>query len=68
MDYLRGVHSHVGQEKELQFDMQLIGGSVNYFKNAWREDFLLMKEATLKNRNINFILSNLLEKKRVAYC
>lgn len=29
-----------------------------------REDFLLMKEATLKNRNINFILSNLLEKKK----
>lgn len=37
MDYLRGVRSHIGQEKELQFDMQLIGGSVNYFKNAWRE-------------------------------
>lgn len=27
-----------------------------------REDFLLVKEATLENRNINFILSNLLEK------
>lgn len=37
MDYLRGVHSHVGPEKELQFDMQLIGGYINYFKNAWRE-------------------------------
>lgn len=37
MDYLRGIHSHVGQEKELQFDMQLISGSVSYFKNAWRE-------------------------------
>lgn len=37
MDYLREVHCHVAQEKELQCDMQLIGGSVNYFKNAWRE-------------------------------
>lgn len=27
-----------------------------------REDFLLVKEATLENRNINFILSHLLEK------
>lgn len=63
MDYLRGEDSHVGQEKELQFDMQLIGGTVSYFKNVWREGGFPahMEEATLENRNINFILSNLLE-------
>lgn len=42
MDYLRGEDSHVGQEKQLQFDMQLIESTVNNSKNLWREDFLLV--------------------------
>lgn len=64
-DYLRGEDNHVGQEKELQFDMQLTGGTVSYFKNVWRERGFPphVEEAALENRHINFILSNLLEKK-----
>lgn len=65
MDYLRGEDSHVGQEKELQFDVQLIGSTVSYFKNVWREGGFptYTQEATLENRNVNFIPSNLLEEK-----
>lgn len=43
VDHLRGEDCHVGQEKELQFDMQLIGGTVSYFKMyGGRKDFLLV--------------------------
>lgn len=66
MDYLRGEDSYIGQEKELQSDMQLTGGTVSYFKNIWREGGFPahIEEATLENRNINFILSYLLGKKK----
>lgn len=65
-DYLRGEDSHVGQEKELQFEMQLTGGTLSAIleMEGEREDFLLMEEATLENRNINFILSSLQKKKK----
>lgn len=46
--------------------MQLTGGTVSYFKNIWREGGFPahIEEATLENRNINFILSYLLGKKK----
>lgn len=46
--------------------MQLTGGTLSAIleMEGEREDFLLMEEATLENRNINLILSSLQKKKR----